>query len=512
MSESVRRLAGWATRLSPSDVPEDVLELCRAQRRSVLGAIGASAGNEASARVLEGTLSAAPEGPAPVIGAGRSARVEDALYAAAAASVALDFDDYMCFGHTGHTAVLVPLLLAAETEASGAEQIAAQVAANEIEARLGGACLIGPLNGQMWSHIHAAGAAIAAARLMGLDEDRSSHALAIALHHPPRPSTAGFMGADTKLLIAAEPAVAGLRAARLAATGVTGSLDALDHRHGFFRGFSFAPIRGLLSGLGEGWATRTLSIKTRPGCAYVHSALDALSRLEPSADAERVIVDAGLLTCGMEALSAPWRDPATITPVAVTFSVAWSLAVALLSGSYGPDELTERWISEHVRELEELARRVEVRHDAQLSARGARSFAQLIPPRLVLREVGRRRLLRAVRRMRAEHPKVPISARDALSLLRTSSGAGPARFWDPAALGDFRMTLPARVTIVDGGGPRRAAGVDVPEGAAGHAEIGPAEAGAAKLAAWGPRLWGQAGTEKIAAAIDADAADLHAFL
>jgi hypothetical protein len=74
------------------------------------------------------------------------------------------------------------------------------------------------------------------------------------------------------------------------------------------------------------------------------------------------------------------------------------------------------------------------------------------------------------------------------------------------------MTLPARVTIIDGGGPRRAAEVKVPEGAAGHSEIGPVVASAAKLAAWGPRLWGQAGTEKIAAAIDADASDLHAFL
>ncbi|MGH2693478.1 MAG: MmgE/PrpD family protein [Actinomycetota bacterium] len=512
MTDSVRRLATWATRLSHSDVPEDVLELCRAQRRSVLAAIGASTGNEAAGRVLEGVVATAPDGPVPIPGTGRSARVEDALYAAAAASVALDFDDYMCFGHTGHSAVLVPLLLAAETQTGGAEQIAAQAAANEIEARLGGACLIGPLNGQMWSHIHAAGAAVAAARLMELDENRSAHALAIALHQPPRPSVAGFMGADTKLLIAAEPALAGLRAARLAAAGVTGPLDALDHRSGFFGAFSFEPIRGLLSGLGEGWATRTLSVKARPGCAYVHSALDALFRLGASTEVKRVIVDAGVLTCGMEALSAPWREPATITPVGVTFSVAWSAAVALLVGSYGPDELTEKWISEHVSELDSLARRVEVRHDPRLSALGARSFARLIPPRLVLGEVGRRRLLRAVLRMRAEHPKVRLSARDAVALLRGASGAGTSSFWDPASLADFRMALPARVTVIERSGTRRSAEVEVPEGGAGHPEIGPVETSVAKLAAWGPRLWGQAGMEKIAAAVDADGSDLHAFL
>ena len=127
-------------------------------------ALAPSAADAAAAtRVLDAVGGWAAPGPAPLVGrsggAGRTVAVEDAVYAATALSVALDFDDYVSFGHTGHSSVLVPALLAAETGSSGADQLVAQVVANEVEARLGGACLIGPLNGQLWSFIHAAGSA-----------------------------------------------------------------------------------------------------------------------------------------------------------------------------------------------------------------------------------------------------------------------------------------------------------------------------------------------------------------
>jgi len=510
MTEEISRLASWAGTLELEQVPDDVLELCRAQRRSVLGAIAASSMSEAAHRVMTGVASSASEGPAPLIGADRTARVEDALYAAAAWSAALDFDDYMCFGHTGHTAVLVPLLLSAETEADGTTQLVAQVAANEIAARLGGACLIGPLNGQMWSHIHAAGAAIAAARVLNLDEARTAHALAIALHHPPRPTVPGFFGPDTKLLIASESAAAGLRAARLAAAGTTGPLDVLDHRSGFMRAFSFAPLRGMLSELGESWATRTLCVKARPGCAYIHTALEALFQLGPpdASDVRTVTVRAGLLTCGMEELSAAYRQAPT--PVTVTFSIALALATALISGSFGPEELTDAFLRDARSDLLEVARRVRLVHDPELTRRGSVAFAQVVPPRAMLGDVGRGRLARGLRLMRAENKSVALSPLDALRVVRNLRGVpAPDGYWDEPALGRFRMVLPSRVEMKLGDG-LRSAEVEVPLGAAGHVHVGPRSAAKTKLAEHGPRLW--TATEKIDAAIEADATDLVALL
>src|SRR5438067_8478509 len=305
----IETIATWAASLSAGDVPADVLELCRAQRRSVLGGMAASSADPAARRVLAG-LETSDEG------------VEAALYAGCVLSIALDFDDYVCFGHTGHTAVLAPLYLAEQTHTPGDGQLIAQVVANEVEARLGGACLIGPLNGQLWSFIHAAGTALAAGRLLGLDAGALAHALAIALYQAPRPTVPGFMAPDTKLLTAAEPAVAGLRAARLAAAGVTGPVDALDNPEGFLSAFSYAPLPGLLGGLGEGWATTTLCVKPYPGCAYVDTILDALAGLDlpPASEVVAVDVDASLLTIGMDALSRPYAGTGPPSPVNVNFS------------------------------------------------------------------------------------------------------------------------------------------------------------------------------------------------
>src|SRR5438132_1942583 len=254
----IEEIADWAASLERGDVPDGVVSLARAQRRSVLAAVAASTHDAASRRVLAGVDRWAADGDVRIPGCERAMRVDDALYAAAALSIALDFDDYACFGHTGHSAVLAPMLLAAETGASGSDQLVAQVVANEVEARLGGACLIGPLNGQLWSFIHAAGAAVAAGRLLGLDGPALAQALAISLYQPPRATVPGFMAPDSKLLTAADPTLAGVRAARLAAAGVTGPVDALEHPEGFLSAFADAPLPGMLDGLGDGWATRTL--------------------------------------------------------------------------------------------------------------------------------------------------------------------------------------------------------------------------------------------------------------
>ena len=112
---SVADIAEWAAGLRLADVPADVLGLGRDQRRSVLASVAASTRDGAARRVLAAVEGWAHDGPVALVGTERRVSVEDALYGAAALSMALDFDDYVCFGHTGHSGVLVPLLLAAST-------------------------------------------------------------------------------------------------------------------------------------------------------------------------------------------------------------------------------------------------------------------------------------------------------------------------------------------------------------------------------------------------------------
>ncbi len=68
----------------------------------------------------------------------------------------------------------------------------AAAVANELEGRLSTACLLGPLNGQMSSYIHNAGAALAVGKVRGLDAGQLADAVALALYQPNTCLAAGF--------------------------------------------------------------------------------------------------------------------------------------------------------------------------------------------------------------------------------------------------------------------------------------------------------------------------------
>jgi 2-methylcitrate dehydratase PrpD len=366
----IELFAEWVSDLSADAIPESVLERARLQAMNTVAAGLAGSTSPAVARLREATSYWAAPGSVGVIGTDDEWEPAAAAYANAAASMAHDWDDYLYMGHTGHSAVWAARAIGDVTGASGDDILAAQIAANEIEGRLGAALFIGPHNGQFWSSIHCAGAAAAASRLRRLDPEQTAHAIAIALYQPPYGLWPGFMGPDTKLLTAAEPVAQGIRAAILAASGFTGPLDVIESRRGFLSHFSYAPRPALLDGLGQSWLTDTIAYKEHPGCAYLQPAVEAVLRLQAeygfeAGDVARIDVRAGWLTTTMEKLGA--GEP--LTSVRVNFSLALSCAAALTAGRLTHEELTPDWLSEHEDDLRDLATRVFLEHDWQLTAK-----------------------------------------------------------------------------------------------------------------------------------------------
>jgi hypothetical protein len=344
------QFAGWAASLARADLPDSVVE------RSKLQAAAVAAAADAGRRAAAAFEPAAPEGPLGDI------------YLSAARSIAHDWDDYLYMGHTGHSAV--PASTAFTDDADRA--LVAQVAANEIAGRIGAALLIGPHNGQFWSAIHCASAAVAGGVALGLAADRLAHALAISLYQPPFGLWPGFMGPATKLLTAAEPAVQGARAALLAAEGVDGPLDVVEHPRGLLRYFADVPRPRMLGALGEVWVTDTLAFKPRPGCAYLQSAVDAALRVEAEpGEIESIEVEAGLLTLAMDRLS---RD-APLSPVKVNFSTPLSVALTLVAGDLTQRELDAAALEARAAEVTALSERVRMRHDWELTLRTAEGMS-----------------------------------------------------------------------------------------------------------------------------------------
>src|SRR3954468_21701111 len=364
----IEQFADWVAGLSVDAIPDSVLERARLQAMNTVAAGLAGSTSPSVSRLREATSYWAAPGAVGVIGTDDEWEPAAAAYANAAASMAHDWDDYIYMGHTGHSAVWAARAIADVTGASGDDVLAAQIAANEIEGRLGAALFLGPHNGQFWSSSHCAGAAAAAARLRRLDPEQTAQAIAIALYQPPFGLWPGFMGPDTKLLTAAQPVAQGIRAAILAASGFTGPLDVIENRRGLLSHFSYAPRPDMLGGLGQTWLTDTIAYKEHPGCAYLQAAVDGVLRLQSDngfepGDVARIDVRGGWLTTAMEKLAA--GEP--LTAVRVNFSVALSCAVALHAGRLTHEELAPNWLAERDDDLRDLATRVFLTHDWDLT-------------------------------------------------------------------------------------------------------------------------------------------------
>jgi 2-methylcitrate dehydratase PrpD len=356
-----------------AEIPARVIALAKAQAASVFASAHAGLGTRASQQILAAARLHGAPGNVPVIATGERFHIDTALTVNAALGMAQDYDDYLFMGHTGHSAVWVAHLLGSALGASGEEILAAQVAANEIGGRMGAACVIGPQNGQLWSHIHLAGTVAAAGRLYKLTPEQMAHAFGIAYAQPVYGLFPGFMGPGAKLLTASTPILIGLHAAQYAKAGLTGNLEIFEDPKGFLRHFAYRAMPRMLSGFGSAWLTETLAVKPYPGCAYIDTTIDAILELrgkiaaargafEPS-EIQSVKVEASMLTTEMNRLSHEHLDEANLTPININFNIPINAAIAMLAGDLGSRELTEGYLEANQTAIVALSHKVTLEHD-----------------------------------------------------------------------------------------------------------------------------------------------------
>jgi 2-methylcitrate dehydratase PrpD len=491
----VEELADFVVALELDDVPERVRELCRWQTASVLAAIYASRQNPAARAVREAVLGWDKAGRASVIGGSEKLAVHEAVLVNSAASMALDYDDYLYMGHTGHSSVLASLALGEAWKRSTREVLLAQVVANEIGGRVGASSVLGPQNGQAWSFIHALEGAAVFAKLAGLSRDETAHALSVALYQPTFTLWPGFMGPGSKVLTAATPTVIGLQAADFARHGLTGAREIFEHpRKGFWAAFTFAPLAGMLGGLGQSWVSDTLAFKRYPGCAYIDTTLDALFQILSEfrakkgrnlapAEVRRIRVDANLLTVEMDNLSsehvAP-RDP--LSPINVNFSIPFNVAIAIVAGAHDGGTLTPEFLTEHDAPIRSLARKTELRHEWPLTFEVVRAFDGVLGKSGVLAGLGPVEIFAVLDGYRRQMGgRKNTSIRPAALVRRLGSVAAWTRRArsarrqraGPTGIGNvdftrFRMAFPVEVTLETTDLERYSARQDVPLGAPGQ--------------------------------------------
>ena len=484
--QTIRDIARFAANLKFSDVPARVVNRARWQQASVLAASFAGLHDHGARTVLELARRTGGSGPARVFAGGFLTSRPAAVLANAAVSCTFDFDEILLLGHPGHSTVTVPLMLGEELGATWADVVTAQVAGNEVAGRLGLATVLGPQNGQMLPYLHCAAAAVCAGKLLGLDEERMAHALAVALAQPPAALWPSFLGAlDVKVLIAAHGASMGVTAAMLAEGGFTGALDLLDHPRGFFHRFAFAPIRRALTGFGRAWLSDTLQVKLHAACWYYQSLYDTLTdevhalerrRGRPLEASEVRSVRCRVTYLGHAVDAAERARPRDrLTANEANFSIATGTALAALLGRLIPEDLGNEALARRETAVRTIASRVRVEHDAALTRRLLGALDQHIGLADLLGDLSLRELAAAGRALKDEFPSVGgVRGRDVLPSMSGLMAAFGSKLFGGARqdfeLGDLSgllLPIPGGFDLELTDGTRLSGERDVEDGALG---------------------------------------------
>lgn len=507
---SLLRMTRWASEVTLSDVPDTVREHAKNQILSTLGSLHAGYSSDLGP-LLRAAFPPPTRGDAKILPDGASAPPAHAAFLSAAWSMVLDFDDSMLGGHTGHSSVLVPLAFGQAGRHTGSDVLLAQIVANELAARVNTAVALGPLRGQMATHVHLIAAAAARAKLEGLDAQSFAEAVGFALTYPAKALYPGFLGSDAKTVCASWPIRQGVEAVDAVRAGLRGNADILDGRRGFLAAFADAPVPEFLGGLGQRWHTATNSFKVHPGCAYVDAVVDAtleiVRRYDVRADdVASVDVHASIFTLGMDAHSAPYlRGPASLVST-LSFSTPYNVACAVRDRVLEPRHLTRPVIGDPA--VWDLAAKVRLHHDEALTEQ---ALLADIPIGAALKRAGKAALRYAKRSGGSGRGgrRAPRDVASAARLARAISAADASG--TPLDLSASEKAIGARVELRTNDGRLFEHEVRVPVGAAGWGDWRAVRAlMRAKLVAAAAGVVGAGRAESAADAVEAieDAASL----
>ena len=338
-------LGTWITKTSLGDIPSEAINVAK---RAMIDYIGVTLAGEVSpiSELLGQYVDQAGQlEESTLIGRTAKAPAETAAFVNAAQGHALDFDD--CNDSMGGhpTIVVLPPALAVgeQVNATGAQLLEAFAIGVEVTCKVGRA-----LNYEHYERgwhptatLGVFGSAGAAAKLMGLDAERTTTALAIAAS-----TSAGLkanFGTTTKPIQAGRAAQNGLFAAKLASLEATANPNAFEHMYGFapvFNGEGKYSAE-LARTLGDPWDLQNpgISFKQYPCCASTHGAIDATLALRDQ------ISDVSEIT-KIRVNPHPRRLPHTDRQVVTTgfegkFSIQYVTAAALLRGYVGINDFEQ---------------------------------------------------------------------------------------------------------------------------------------------------------------------------
>ena len=231
------QLAEFVSTLSIESMPSEVVEGAKRCMLDTTGVIIAGQSSNVALNTLEHAKSAYGAGKAHILGADEVMHPMGAALVNGTAGHANDFDDTSYTGIMHGSVVVLPaaLALAEERGVSGVKLLEAFIAGVEVEYAIAELCTDSIYFKGWWtSGVYGTfGAAAACARILGLDRSGITNAIAMAATNTS--GMKAFFGTDAKPLGIGMAASKGMECALLAASGMTGPVDAFEHQCGFLK-------------------------------------------------------------------------------------------------------------------------------------------------------------------------------------------------------------------------------------------------------------------------------------
>jgi 2-methylcitrate dehydratase len=379
-------MAAWVADVRGEDFSRSAIEQAKLVLLDTIGC-GFAALDDESARAVVETLAAFGEQPqCTVLGHAQKMSAPSAVLSNGTLIRVLDLNDYVVGAHPvsgargGHPSDNIPVALAAGEVAhtSGRDLLAAILLGYEIYGR--GKALMQAES--IWDGITISGLAAPAmaGRLLGLDEEKLAHAIALSAARAPTPVAVREGGISAAKSVAnALIAQAGMQAALLAAHGITGPLDLFEAERGLKAVFAHqSAAAGDILGApspAEHFISR-VAIKAYPCFAGAQCAVAAAIALHGliEGNVDR-LASIRVRLADLPIVRRQLADPGRVTPrsrEAADHSLQFLIAVALIDGTFGLAQFeNERWNDPQVGAL---MARLQMTTDADLARRAGEAY------------------------------------------------------------------------------------------------------------------------------------------
>jgi len=274
-----KRICEWVHGLRYEDIPPRVIEKAKDQLMSILGAILAGSQTEAGKIIISAVKTWGEKPESTVIGGSYKCSMRSAGLVNSVNAQLLEFDDWVGDVHTGATVVPTALAVAEAVNASGKDLLTAQVAGNEIAARVGNATRGGRGTGNLHA-CHQVEASLVAGKLLGLNVTQLMDAVGGACAQAQFPVVISWTS-HSKGYLTGMPVYVSITAANIAKHGFSGNHEIIEHPAGYCHETQgVLHPEELVKDLGEKWwLEEALTIKPYPMCGFSMAAADAVLKI-----------------------------------------------------------------------------------------------------------------------------------------------------------------------------------------------------------------------------------------